>query len=240
MSTKASGRSTLTVEEAKEPAPASSPAAGPGSAPPGARGIDTDEIISSAAAGALRAAGLGFCARYLALSPRDVGAALTAGEAQGILQAALALVLVQHGRQSLLSAGQGTADGSFAAESAARLGAPPGMNIFCDLEGVSHFGPQAVIDYGNAWAAAVTACGYAPGLYVGAGTGLTGDQLYHELLFEHYWRSMSRVPDIPRRGYQMLQLYPGNQEVCGVNVDIDVTQHDYKGGTVLWWSPPEG
>jgi len=89
-----------------------------------------------------------------------------------------------------------------------------------------------VIDYCEAWFEAVNQSGYIPGLYVGAGALLTGQQLY-DLSFQHYWRSQSRVPDIPSRGYQMIQLFPSIQ-VNGVGVDLDVVQDDQQGGQAQW------
>ncbi len=73
---------------------------------------------------------------------------------------------------------------------------------------------------------------YIPGLYVGAGALLSGQQL-HDLSFQHYWRSQSRVPDIPIRGYQMIQLFPSIQ-INRVAVDLDVVQDDQQGGQAQW------
>jgi len=78
----------------------------------------------------------------------------------------------------------------------------------------------------------VQAGGYVPGLYVGARALLTGQQLA-DLSFQHYWRSQSRVPEIPNRGYQLVQLFP-SIEINGVSVDIDIAQNDEKGGQAPW------
>ena len=78
----------------------------------------------------------------------------------------------------------------------------------------------------------MSAEGYVPGIYVGAQAILTGAQLY-DLKFDHYWKSESRVPAIPVRGYQMVQtLVP--ELVNGIGIDKDVTQTDNKGGQALW------
>jgi hypothetical protein len=100
------------------------------------------------------------------------------------------------------------------------------VSVWCD--------PQAedVIDYCEAWYEAVRAAGYLPGLYVGACALLTGKQLYN-LSFQHYWRSQSRVPEIPNRGYQLIQLTP-SIEINGVDVDVDIAQNDKKGGQAQW------
>jgi len=89
-----------------------------------------------------------------------------------------------------------------------------------------------VIDYCEAWYQAVSVAGYIPGLYVGAGALLTSQQLYN-LPFQHYWRSQSRVPDIPNRGYQVIQLGPSIR-VNGVWIDLDVALNDNEGGAAQW------
>ena len=67
------------------------------------------------------------------------------------------------------------------------------------FEGVGNsVAPQDVIDYCQAWYTAVNAAGFVPGIYVGYGSKLTGQQLF-DLSFQHYWRSQSTVPAIPER-----------------------------------------
>jgi hypothetical protein len=73
---------------------------------------------------------------------------------------------------------------------------------------------------------------FVPGLYVGANAILTGQQLY-DLPFKHYWKSESKVPAIPVRGYQMIQTQVP-QPVNGIGIDQDVTQTDQQGGQALW------
>jgi hypothetical protein len=59
--------------------------------------------------------------------------------------------------------------------------------------------------------------------------------------FARYWRSFSAVENIEKRGYQMLQLFPGNQLVAGVPVDLDVVQSDYLGSRPVWaFASPKG
>jgi hypothetical protein len=86
----------------------------------------------------------------------------------------------------------GEQDGTNAANNALAVGFPPGVNVWCDLEGVnSSSTAQDVIDYCNSWYDAFSAAGYAPGLYVGANAVLTGDQLCYDLLFQHDCQSCS-------------------------------------------------
>ena len=129
----------------------------------------------------------------------------------------------------------GTEYGTNAAANAASIGLKQGMNIWCDLEGIaSNTSSSVVIDYCQAWYSAVHASGYIPGLYVGANCILTGEQLY-DLSFQHYWKSLSDVPMVSTRGYQLVQSDGGT--VNGIAIDIDVTQADNEGGSVLWLFP---
>lgn len=204
-------------------------------APSGALGFDADSVISLDAAQQFVSQGYEFCVRYLS---RGIGQApddLSPAEASAILAAGLGLMAVQHVRMPgwSPSAGLGQTDGNNAANNARTVGFPPGVNIWCDMEGVNAaLLPQDVIDYCNAWFAAVSADGYVPGLYVGDNVVLNGQQLY-DLPFEHYWKSASAVPVLPARGYQMIQtLVP--ELVNGMGIDQDTTQTDGEGGQAIW------
>ncbi|HTD35752.1 MAG TPA: hypothetical protein VK665_19035, partial [Candidatus Elarobacter sp.] len=92
-----------------------------------------------------------------------------------------------------------------------------------------------VIAYANAWFDAVAAHGYVPGVYIGDRAGLSGQQLFEALKFQHYWKSGSDVPDVAKRGYQMVQTIPGNpSSIGGVSIDTNVTQTDRLGGNARW------
>ena len=204
-------------------------------ASPGALGFDADSHISANVAQLFAGQGYAFCVRYLSRGPVQAARDLSPAEANAILGAGLALMAVQHVRNAgwLPTAALGQSDGTNAARNAAAIGFPPGVNIWCDLEGVNQAAAaQDVIGDCNAWYAAVLAGGFVPGLYVGANAILTGQQLY-DLAFQHYWQSESKVPAIPVRGYQMVQtLVP--QPVNGIGIDQDVTQTDQQGGQALW------
>ena len=201
-------------------------------------GFDCDTTISALLAEQFYAQGYKFCFRYLsrdAESARD----LSAQEATEILNSGLALMPVQHVRAPgwFPNQDQGQQDGQNAATNAQEVGFPAGVNVWCDLEGENSTAQaQNVIDYCEAWYEAVNLAGYIPGLYVGAGGLLTGQQLY-DLPFQHYWRSQSRVPDIPTRGYQVIQLFPSIQ-INGISVDVDILQNDKKGGQAQWLCLP--
>ena len=208
-------------------------------ATPSVPGFDCDTTITAQIAEQFFVQGYKFCFRYLSLNGESAGD-LSPNEATDILNSGLALMPVQHVRNQGWSPNQalGQQDGQNAVTNAQAVGFPTGVNVWCDLEGVSSaVQPQDVIDYCQAWYEAVDAAGYLPGLYVGAGALLTGQQLY-DLPFQHYWRSQSRVPDIPTRGYQVIQFLPSIQ-VNGISVDFDVVQNDRKGGQAQWLCLPK-
>ena len=199
-----------------------------------APGFDSDTAITAAAAQQFFAVGYKFCVRYLSLGQQRPGD-LSTQEALDILNSGLALMPVQHVRPPGWSPSQdlGRQDGEQAVANAQLVGLPPGVNVWLDLEGVgSGVSAQDVSDHCKAWFEAVTAAEYVPGIYVGASAILTGDQLF-ALPFQHYWRSQSRVPDIPTRGYQLLQLYPAIT-LNGIGIDVDILQTDNRGGQAQW------
>jgi Rv2525c-like, glycoside hydrolase-like domain len=197
-------------------------------------GFDCDAALSANLARQFFTQGYKLCFRYLPsgrLSSQD----LTKQEAMGILNSGLALMPVQHAHKRGWFPNQklGRQDGQEASTNSATVGFPHGVSLWCDLEGVnSSAQAQDVIDYCGAWYKAVSAAGYIPGLYVGAEILLNGKQLY-DLPFQHYWRSQSQVPDIPQRGYQVVQFDPPIQ-MNGVRVDLDVVLNDNQGGAAQW------
>ena len=207
------------------------------SAAPGLKGFDTNTIVTAQVASQFKAQGYSYCARYLSRSTTQGSNDLSNAEAATILNAGLALIAVQHVAAEgwVPSASLGTTNGTNAANNAASVGLPKGMNIWCDLEGVATgTTAQNVIDYCQAWYNAVATAGYVPGLYVGANCVLTGQQLYSNLSFQHYWKSMSNVPMVATRGYQLIQ--GAETTVNGIGIDSDTTQNDNLGGAVLWLS----
>ena len=204
-------------------------------AAPGLKGFDTNTIVTSTQANEFKNGGYAFCIRYLSRGAGQSSGDLSYNEAKTILDAGLALSAVQH----VLSAGWnptaalGATYGTNAAANATSIGLPPGMNLWCDLEGVASGTPaQQVIDYCNAWYQAVAEGGFIPGIYVGANCILSGNQLYSDLKFQHYWKSLSNVPTIPNRGYQLIQSKGAT--VYGVNIDNDTTQNDEQGDSMIW------
>jgi hypothetical protein len=194
--------------------------------------------VTREAAAAFVSDGYGFCIRYLSRAEAQGASDLTSSEALNILSAGLALSPVRHPRLSgwIPSRQLGSLDGSRAAQHAREIGFPHGPNIWCDLEGVLPSTPaQIVIDYCNAWFDAVLVAGYIPGVYVGFDAILDSGSLHERLKFSHYWKSLSQVPDIAVRGYQMVQK---DEHVAhGLSVDNNVTQIDKLGGALLWLAP---
>jgi hypothetical protein len=179
-------------------------------APDGVRGFDADETISPQAAAAFHAHGYRFCLRYvgrLKSSAKD----LQPKEAASLLAAGLGLMPVQHVASEaawIPTPAKGRSYGTFAAIEAARIGIPPGVTVWCDLEGVAS-GTRAidVVNYCNNWHAAVAAAGFVPGLYVGWHAGLSATRLYEDLRFTHYWAAYNlNADEAPvTRGVQMRQ-----------------------------------
>jgi len=209
-------------------------------APAGLKGFDANVTLSASTAAAFRAAGYRFCVRYVGrtqMASHD----LTAAEATTILEAGLALMVVQHvlnpGWSPTQSLGQEY--GANAASFTKQIGVPPGVNVWCDLEGVSPSSASGdVAAYCNAWAEEVSAAGYVPGLYVGWEPGLSGTQLYG-LRFQHYWGAYnvdgSSKPT--PRGFQLQQKVGSGGTIGGVSTesyDDDWTETDGEGGTPLW------
>lgn len=213
-------------------------------APAGVKGFDANTPISAGVAKAFHDAGYRFAVRYVGrteMKPND----LTAAEAQTILDAGLALMVVQH----VLNPGWsptgalGTEYGANAARFAQQIGIPAGVNVWCDLEGVSGGASSSdVAAYCNAWHDQVAAAGYAPGLYVGDSPGLSAQQLYSATKFQHYWGAYNLNDDqVPAtRGLQLRQHEGTGGTIGGISTetyDDDHTMTDALGGQVLWLAP---
>ncbi|MCH9688250.1 MAG: DUF1906 domain-containing protein [Deltaproteobacteria bacterium] len=215
-------------------------------AKPGLRGIDAFGTISKDAAAAMVGEGYVFAARYIRHSGDPEARHITRTEAEDILGAGLALLLVQEGRgwhSTVPTAQRGTSDGQLAVEEAQALGYPAGGVVFLDVESVldADATAQDVITFATAWHAAVKGS-FVPGYYVGPGGKLTAEQL-GGLPFEHFWKSGTRVPTPAGRGYQLTQhryTDRGDNVVGGVSIDYDVTQDDERGDALVWLAPTAG
>lgn len=210
-------------------------------APDGSLGFDTNTVLTSAKAQQFHNDGFRFCLRYLSLGAGQAAGDLTTAEANHILDAGLALMPVQHVRMPGWdpTGPLGTTTGTNAANNAIQVGFPPGVNVWMDLEGCDLQTTAAnVIAYCNNWFAQVKAAGYVPGIYVGFNAILNGNQLFHDLKFQHYWKAGGNPPVPVTRGYQMKQQTPLDQKVHGIGIDKDITQADNLGGTAIWLARP--
>jgi len=201
------------------------------------RGFDTNIVVTPEVARKFAVDGYRFCVRYVSHDQAEGQYDISRTEAEAILGANLALMIVQHVRRSRWSptAALGSSGGALAAGHVADMGAPAGLTVWTDVEGLTADVPAAdIIAYANAWYTAVAAAGYTPGLYVGT-FRLTSSQLYYKLKFRNYWKSGMAVADVYKRGYQMIQQSPGNVAMNGINIDDDVIQVDNRGDLPTWW-----
>jgi hypothetical protein len=204
----------------------------------GAEGFDADTPLTKDACAALVAAGMTFAIRYVGFGgQQSTEDDLTADEVDTILASGLALMVVQHVRFGgwVPSEALGAVDGRTAVQHAAAAGVGEGTCLWCDLEGVGG-SSQATIAHANAWTEAVLGGGYDPGVYVGAGVPLTGQQWFEALKVRRYWKSLSQVPEVATRGYQMIQR-AGGPPVGGVSIDRNRIQVDHKGDLPRWYAP---
>lgn len=208
----------------------------------GLHGFDTNTVVTAEVGAAFRTRGFAFCARYLSRSSPQAGGDLSRAEAQAILGSGLALMAIQHVSKPgwVPTEALGSQFGAAAAENAQLIGFPSGVNVWLDLEGVrSGVASEDVIAYCNAWFSAVSAAQYRPGVYVGSDCVLTGDALYWRLRTQHYWRSgSSSSPDIPQRGYQLIQRITSAPDIVGgIAIDRNVSMADAMNGSAFWLAP---
>lgn len=190
------------------------------SVPCGSYGIDCATILTAASAAGLRAASIDFVARYLGQ--------ITPDELAIILAAGLGLELVTFSRAPgwSPSAALGTADGDTDVARLRTLGVPAGMVVWIDLEG-SGGDATSTAAWVNARAAVLVAAGFVAGLYVGAGCVLDAAELYALPQVTRYWRAFNLGIPEPACGFCQFQLFPPDQMLAGVRVDLDFTQEDY-------------
>jgi len=190
--------------------------------PVGSMGFDTDTQLTADTAAKLAAAGASFVVRYLG--------SITSTELVAIQAAGLGVSLVTFARPPgwMPSAAMGAEDGANDVARLHTLGVPPGMVIWIDLEGSGGSAPDTEA-WVNARSAALVAAGYLAGLYVGDGCVLGGAELYSLPHITRYWRGFNAGIPTPECGFCQMQLFPPDQVVDGVQVDIDFVQKDYNG-----------
>ena len=185
---------------------------------PGTRGIDTVATLTYLDAKALVDAGFNFVIRYVV--------SLSATELSDILRAGMMVSFCSYANSF---------DPSDEIAALQRLGIPKGVVVWLDVEDVKD-DPVTLQQRINAWAHALEAAGYIPGLYIGANTLLSSIELY-KLAVKRYWHSCSRVLDrssneaAPLCGWCMYQC-TCEVDRAGVHVDIDFVYEDYKSRSV--------
>jgi hypothetical protein len=209
--------------------------------PSGSKGFDCNTPLTTTTAKAFRDAGFAFAVRYVprtsVTDPMNPSGNITRSEAETILNAGLALMIVQHVPSSPWDpTGQlGMNYGNYAVLNCTAIGLPYGVNLFLDLEGVrAGTNPENVLDYAGTWAKAVADGGYMPGIYIGASCELSAGQIV-TLPFKQFWRSgSSSTPQIGAPGYCMQQTISSSLVLSGVAYDSDVVTTDQSGGTPYW------
>ncbi|MDD5374463.1 hypothetical protein [Acidithiobacillus sp.] len=182
-------------------------------------GIDLD-------AGRLKAAGADAVAGYLG--------AMTKSRLGWLLDAGLAYVPVTFAGEYMDGAG----DELF---QLGGLGIPVGTTVFLDLEGKKAFDtePGLLANQVNAWATAIEAARYIPGLYVGSPQPFTETELW-KLGVRRYWQGQGATRDRFGKlaeptgcGWCMRQMFP-SVSYGGVLVDHNMVGQDYKGRLPTW------
>jgi len=122
-------------------------------APAGSKFFDCNTALTPQTAHVFRANGYSGAIRYVGRH-NTASFDISQREAEGILEANLALALVQHVQKPgwMPSAQLGIDYGNYAAQSATAIGYPPGGTIWCDHEGIAR-GDHVVetIDFCNHW-----------------------------------------------------------------------------------------
>ncbi|MGH3426865.1 MAG: glycoside hydrolase domain-containing protein [Mycobacteriales bacterium] len=202
------------------------------SLPDGAKGFDTDRVVTDQVLAAAKAKQFTYIGRYVPrATPHDYD--LSLAEAKRILDAGFGLFLIQHVALPgwVPTAVLGTSYGATAAAAATALNLPPGISLVLDLEGVKPRTPAAdTIAYANDWHSIVAAHGPLPAIYLGWRSGLSGSDAYRTLRFTHYIAAYnldgSAYPII--RGVQMQQKL--QIKLGGILVDPQVATADQLGG----------
>jgi hypothetical protein len=197
------------------------------------------ESLSQAQIKTLANAGFTFAVRYIpcALPPPAPAVPLGKDELGWLIDAGLGVMLVQFWRDRDWSMQSGLADGAAAAKAVQALGLPTSTCVWFDYDLIK-LSAAAGIEYANACFEGAVGGGLpgsALGGYFEPGVPLTAQQLFADLHITRYWRTASQTPDVETRGYQFVQVWPGNIKMAnGITIDIDFTQEDYLGSAPVW------
>jgi len=193
------------------------------------KGIDCNTKLSYNTAVKIKRSGYDFAIRYVGRFTMNKWIDIDKKEIDNILRAGLDLGIVQHcpGKGGIMASKElGKTYGSNAAKFALKEGYKNGSILYLDLENVNkkyQYRTQEILDFCNYWYDQVNRA-YTPGIYVGYNTWLSGKDLYYDLKFKNYWRSLSWVPDIPSRGYSMAQY--AAPKLHGIQIDKNLLTGD--------------
>ena len=195
--------------------------------------VDTAAKLTEVVIAQVAGAGYRGIARYVPLPGNSAKADIDAVELRAILDAGLALLLVQHVRRPGWNPGKcsGENDALAGIKAAREAGYLEGAHIFIDLEGVEG-SAVATRAFAEEWAATVVQAGYRAGCYVGYGVPLSASQLYDLHSIDSYW-SDAGPRTVATRGFAIKQRQPGIR-IGGVGFDVDVVQPDRLGDTPSW------
>jgi hypothetical protein len=201
------------------------------SATAGMKGFDVNQTLNAVQAAAFKSTGYDFCIRY---APRHLDTFpynLTNPEMNRILNAGLALMVVQHVAADNWEPTDelGKQYGEYCAEYCTKtVVLPKGVSVWLDLEMVKPGTPIAdTISYCTEWYNAVNAAGYLPGLYCGYQPGLSAEELYKNLPFTAYWKAYNYDDGVATRGFQVIQGIA--KMLNGIQFDPNIIQADNLG-----------
>lgn len=194
--------------------------------------FDTAWKLTRADMALLWAAGFRGAIRYVGFDEQPSSEDLDAPELGGLLDTGFGVMVAQHVRNAgwMPSEARGTSDGTFGVRHALAAGLAQGTSFWDDLEGISGTAPQT-LGYANQKLTIVKAT-FRMGEYIGDEVPLDGHELFVGLGANRYWRSASRVPDVERRGYCMVQMQ--TIQVGAVEVDVNYHRADKLGGRAMW------
>jgi hypothetical protein len=182
--------------------------------------LDCLAHVDASTAADLGGSGFAAIGRYVNLHEGAGGFSIDSAELDGVTRS-LGCWAIQEARSGGWSITAGTADGRAAARNAVAAGFPDGCTLVCDFEGaIPH---DVAVGYANNWFdAAAAEAAFRLAIYIGSGVPLD---------------SQAQVPNVAQRGYQLLQLFPDDQEVLGPGrgrFDLNAAQGDYMGDRWTW------
>jgi len=198
----------------------------------GMRGFDTSQKLTAVQYQWAKANGFDFAVRYAPLAGQSPAVGIDAAELAAGLSSGLGMMIVQFSRTGGLTQQQGHDDGEALVARLKTLSLPLAVSMWGDFYPADAATMKA---YGNALFAGTIAAG-APATSFGGYNepGVpAGLDLYRDYDFHRYWRTNGQVPNVENRGFQILQLFPGNRLVgppgAQFLIDYDFAQSDWRG-----------